>query len=194
MSRNDPGGVLAALAEKLSVNGLLEDYPDLTREKLKEILLEASRKFPSKTDARASRDFNPGKALIINVDGASRGNPGEAGAGAVLRNTSGQALELKKYLGQTTNNVAEYEALIMALEEASRLGVREAEVRSDSELLVHQMNGVYRVKSPQLKPLYEKAVSLASGFGKMKFVHVGREDNREADRLANLAVEAKAAH
>jgi len=189
MSRDDPGRILARLAEKLSVKKLLEEFPDLTPENLKEILLLASRSLSSRSREKEPARFDPGELLIINVDGASRGNPGRAGAGAVLRNPSGRALELKKYLGETTNNAAEYRALIMALEEARRLGAVEAEVRSDSELMVRQMNGVYRVKSPQLRPLHEKAASLASGFKSIKFVHVGREENREADRLANLAVE-----
>jgi len=189
MTRHNPGSVLKGLAERLSVKKLLEDFADLTSEKLKEILLEAADNFPSRLHEEKPPEFRPGESLIINIDGASRGNPGEAGAGAVLRNPSGRAVELKKYLGKTTNNVAEYEALVMALEEATRLGAREAEVRSDSELLMHQMNGVYRVKSPHLRPLHEKAASLASGFRKIKFIHVKREANREADRLANLAIE-----
>ncbi len=189
MSGDDSRNVLAALAERLSVKKLLEDFPGLTPEKLKQILLQASCNAPSEPDKQTSRQLDLEEPVIINIDGASRGNPGEAGAGALLQDSSGHTVELKKYLGQTTNNVAEYEALVVALEEARRLGAGEVEVRSDSELLIHQMNGVYRVKSEQLKPLYEKAGSLASGFGKIKFVHVRREANREADRLANLAIE-----
>jgi ribonuclease HI len=112
------------------------------------------------------------------IDGGARGNPGEAGCGIVLE-ASGRREEHILYLGRTTNNVAEYAALLAALE------------RSDSQLLVEQMNGAYRVKAPHLKPLWLRARTLAAGLRRFSIVHVPRERNRAADALANRAVEQR---
>jgi ribonuclease HI len=129
----------------------------------------------------------------IRVDGASRGNPGQAGAGAVIRDPSGNvARELRKYLGVMTNNMAEYSALVMALSEAKAMGVGEVEVFADSELMVKQLNGKYKVKSADLLPLYNEASSLLKGFRRYKIVHVYREENGLADKLANEAIDTRA--
>ncbi len=126
----------------------------------------------------------------INVDGACRGNPGPAGAGAVIIDPDGNVFKkLKKYLGVTTNNWAEYQALIMALEAASSLKLEKIRVLADSELMVKQINGAYRVKSPELKPLYEKARTLLDGFSSASVAHVYREKNSVADGLANEAID-----
>lgn len=128
---------------------------------------------------------------IVNIDGASRGNPGQAGAGAVIRDTDGRVLKaLKKYLGRATNNVAEYSALLVALKGAADLGCREIEILADSELLVKQINGVYKVRSEDIRPLYEEAVSLLKGFKSYKVRHVYREQNSAADALANEAIDS----
>lgn len=125
------------------------------------------------------------------VDGAARGNPGEAGCGAVICDEKGQLLsELCRYLGQTTNNVAEYEALLMGLEEVLRLGGRRLRVQSDSQLLVRQLNGLYRVKDEKLRRLYPKALALLHQLEAYRIIHVMREDNRLADRLANRAIDS----
>lgn len=132
-------------------------------------------------------------AYEIRVDGASRGNPGQAGAGAVIRDPKGNvARELRKYLGVMTNNMAEYSALVMALEEAKTMGVSEVEVFADSELMVKQITGKYKVKSADLKPLYDEAYSLLKGFRRYKIVHVYREENSLADKLANEAIDRRA--
>lgn len=129
--------------------------------------------------------------LIIYVDGASRGNPGKSGAGAVIKTEAGKTLKrLKKPLGVTTNNVAEYMALIMALEEAKALGGEDVRVFADSELLVKQINGEYRVKSEGLKNLYSHAVTLKQGFSGFGITHIPREKNKEADILANSAIDS----
>jgi ribonuclease HI len=128
--------------------------------------------------------------MVLFADGGSRGNPGPAGAGALLLDSSGNTLEeLSRFLGSATNNVAEYQGLIMGLEAAAKRGAVSLEVRLDSELLVKQLNGQYRVKSPHLKPLYEKAKGLLQGFSQSKVIHVRCEFNKEADRLANLAMD-----
>lgn len=124
------------------------------------------------------------------ADGASRGNPGHSGAGAVLLEGSGKsASRYSAYLGQATNNQAEYRALILGLEEALNLGWSWVKVRLDSELVVNQLNGSYRVKSPGLKPLFQKASGLLRRFSDFEVVHIPREENTEADNLANRAID-----
>ena len=128
--------------------------------------------------------------VIINCDGAARGNPGPAGAGAVVVDDEGTVLaEVAEGLGETTNNVAEYTAAIRGLEEAERLGAKRVVLRSDSQLLVNQLTGRYRVKTAHLVPLHRRIRELVVGFDHVTFEHVPRERNVEADRLANLGVD-----
>jgi ribonuclease HI len=125
------------------------------------------------------------------VDGASRGNPGPAGAGVwIAPSQDREAEEHYQALGRTTNNVAEYRALLLALARAEALGAQEVEIFSDSLLLVEQLKGNYRVKADHLKPLVGEAVRRARGFRRFAISHVPREKNREADRLANLGADA----
>lgn len=132
------------------------------------------------------------KKLILYTDGSSRGNPGPAAIGVVIRDVNGSVVnELSESIGSATNNVAEYMALIRALKEARSLGVSEVEVRSDSELLVQQMNGGYAVKSRQLLPLAVQARSLMNSFARATIRHVPREENSRADQLANEAQASK---
>jgi ribonuclease HI len=131
--------------------------------------------------------------LRLHVDGASRGNPGEAGFGVHVTSEDGREVaSLYGYLGRATNNVAEYQALLHALRFALARGASRVEVRSDSELLVRQVDGRYRVKSPGLQPLHREAKSLLARFERARVVHVPRERNREADALANRAVDERA--
>ena len=126
---------------------------------------------------------------IINIDGASHGNPGPAAIGVVIRDEQKKVLaSISKTIGRTTNNQAEYRAIIAALEKASRLGINEVEMRSDSELVVRQINGRYRVKNAGLKPLYEKVKLLQSQMTSFTITHVPREENQEADNLAGKAL------
>jgi ribonuclease HI len=128
--------------------------------------------------------------VIVNCDGAARGNPGPAGAGAIVVDPDGAVLaEVAEGLGETTNNVAEYTAAIRGLEAAQRLGAREVLLRSDSLLLVQQLTGRFRVKTPHLQPLHREVKRLAGGFDRVTYEHVRRERNVEADRLANLGVD-----
>jgi ribonuclease HI len=129
-------------------------------------------------------------AYQANIDGGSRGNPGPAAYGVVIRDGSGAMVaRLKKYIGQNTNNVAEYFGLIAALDYAQTHGVRSLRVESDSELMVKQMRGQYKVKSADLKPLFERASKMAQGFESFRIEHVYREQNREADALVNQALD-----
>jgi len=132
-----------------------------------------------------------GKPLTLWTDGACRGNPGPAGVGAVIEaDGTGEQIELCAYIGETTNNVAEYRALLLALEEAEKLSPGSITVRSDSELLVRQLNGEYKVKSAHLKPLFLDAVRRLRRFPSARILHVGREENAKADLLANRAIDA----
>jgi ribonuclease HI len=125
-----------------------------------------------------------------SIDGGARGNPGAAGCGVVLEN-GGHREEHTLFLGTATNNVAEYAALLAALERAHALGWDELDVRSDSQLLVEQMNGRYRVRAPHLKPLWRRARTLTAGLRRFSIAHVAREGNRDADALANRAIDEK---
>jgi ribonuclease HI len=129
-------------------------------------------------------------AYRANIDGGSRGNPGPASYGVVIRDPRGEIVaKLKKYIGRSTNNVAEYYGLIAALDYAQQHGIRALQVQSDSELLVRQMRGQYKVKSPELRPLYERARKMAQMLDSFKIDHVYREQNAEADALANEALD-----
>jgi ribonuclease HI len=146
---------------------------------------QRARLFSEPAEPAAARDV-----YTANVDGGARGNPGPAAYGIVLRQPDGRILlAAGKYVGRTTNNVAEYYSLIAALDAALERGIRRLRVESDSELLVRQMQGLYRVKSPDLRPLHERAAKLARGLDLFRIEHVPREKNREADRLVNEALD-----
>lgn len=130
---------------------------------------------------------------LVMVDGAARGNPGPAGCGAVICDDKGAVVrELSRYLGHATNNVAEYEALVMGLEALIELKRNRIVVQSDSQLLVRQLNGEYRVKDEKLRLLYQRATGLLRQFTSYRIVHVRRELNRAADRLANRGIDQAA--
>ena len=129
-------------------------------------------------------------AYIANIDGGSRGNPGPAAYGVVIRDPRGELVaKLKKYIGRSTNNVAEYYGLIAALDYAQSHDVRALRIESDSELLVKQMRGHYKVKSADLRPLFERARKMSQFFESFRIEHVFRERNREADALVNQALD-----
>ena len=130
-----------------------------------------------------------GRGATANIDGGSRGNPGPAGYGVHIEQADGTIVELKEFLGTCTNNVAEYSGLLAALRWAAEHAASPLLVRSDSELLIKQMRGEYRVKNPGLQPLYEEARSLIRRIGRVTFEHVRREFNQDADRLANEAMD-----
>lgn len=129
--------------------------------------------------------------LLIHTDGAARGNPGPAGAGAVLRDaeTGEVVAEIARGLGRATNNVAEWTAVRLALEEARRLGATHVDLRMDSELVARQISGIYRVKHPDLKPIHAAAMALLRGFEGYTVGHVPRALNADADRLSNVAID-----
>jgi ribonuclease HI len=134
-----------------------------------------------------------GGSATAFVDGGSRGNPGPAGYGVHITRDDGSTIDLKESIGVATNNVAEYNGLLAALRWAVDHEIATLLVRADSELLVKQMLGVYRVRNPGLQPLYEEAQSLVRRLGRVTFEHVRREQNQDADRLANQAMDEAAA-
>jgi ribonuclease HI len=173
--------VFQALAEGRDLNEVREQY-QLTPEQLQELFLEVAAHF---------RKLEEG-VWSLYCDGASRGNPGQAGAGAVLIDAFGDIKgQYGEYLGQATNNVAEYQALILGLKMARNLGVKRIQVFADSELLVRQLKGQYRVKAAHLLPLYETAKAALKEFETFDISHVPREMNSLADRLANTAIDQK---
>lgn len=132
--------------------------------------------------------------IVIHSDGAARGNPGPAGAGAVLSDAEGRIVgEVCRYLGDgMTNNQAEYHALLLALREAQAKGATRLAIYCDSELVVRQIEGAYKVKNEGLRTLYQEAMQLLRNFGKYTIAHIPREKNKRADQLANLAIDGQA--
>ena len=129
------------------------------------------------------------KQIEIYVDGGSRGNPGPSGVGVVILDAGGKRLkDISKYIGETTNNIAEYSALLYGLEEALILRADEIVVKMDSELVARQLTGDYRVKDPGLKPLFERAMNMLKSFKAFEIRHIEREKNKEADKLVNRAI------
>lgn len=129
--------------------------------------------------------------LIVYTDGGSRGNPGPAGLGVYICDRSGEPVERRyKYLGETTNNVAEYSGALLGIRRAIELGATSIELRADSKLVIEQLSGNYKVKNPGLKELHTQIRELVSSYpGKISFTHVPREKNKEADRLSNVAMD-----
>jgi ribonuclease HI len=132
---------------------------------------------------------------LIHTDGAARGNPGPAGAGAILRDAADGSMlaEIAEPLGRATNNVAEWTAVQLALEEALRLGATHVDLRMDSQLVARQIAGIYRVKHPDLQPLHGRVMELLERIGAYSVGHVPRELNKEADRLSNVAIDGRGA-
>ena len=129
------------------------------------------------------------KTFFLYADGGSRGNPGPAGIGAVILDAKKKKVkEVFKYIGETTNNNAEYNALICGLEEVRQLGGDEVIVNLDSELVVKQISGEYRVKNADIKPLFEKAIDALKNFKSFEIRHIDRSKNKEADKLVNKAI------
>lgn len=127
--------------------------------------------------------------MVINTDGASRGNPGPAAIGVTIKDEQGKLIAaISQAIGRATNNQAEYRAIIVALEQATRLGTQQVELFSDSELVIRQINGRYRVKNVALQPLYQQVKQLQSQFKSFTITHIPREENTEADSLANKAL------
>jgi ribonuclease HI len=133
----------------------------------------------------------PPAELVINCDGGSRGNPGPAAFGVSIQRPDGTEIEgIGETIGTATNNVAEYTAVVVGLRRCAALGARAVHVRSDSQLLIEQLSGRYKVKSSNLKPLHADAIAAAKAFERVTYEHVRREQNVRADELVNIALDA----
>lgn len=183
--------VLRFIGQEEPLVATLGAFPQLDRTRLKRILERAATLVSGGTGL--DEVVAPAISRVrLYSDGAARGNPGLAGAGAVLVEPSGQVVDrLGKFLGTQTNNFAEYMGLLLGLRRAKELGVREVEVFADSELMIRQLGGRYQVKSPSLRPLYEEALKLLNTFERVKLVHVPREMNRAADEMSNQAIDER---
>jgi len=218
---HDPRAILEALAASLDAGEVLTRFPGLAREELRGIVREAAERLPRTAEKKGAALFPriephsspPGRAgkphlspvtnpaagarswpeeVVVHIDGGSRGNPGEAGAGVFFQDRLGAPLErISRYLGRATNNTAEYQALLVALARARETGVKHLRVFSDSELLVNQVNGRYRTKVPHLQQFLQEAIRLMSEIGRVDVKHVRREFNTEADALANEAMDTQ---
>ena len=133
--------------------------------------------------------MSPGKITEVYVDGASRGNPGESGIGVLVIYSDSSRKEIREYIGRGTNNEAEYKALIAALGHLLAKEISEAKIHTDSQLVASQMNGLWKVKDPKLRILHSEAKKLASSLATLEIEYVPREDNAEADALANEAID-----
>lgn len=191
-----PRTVVERLAAGLNDAVLTELFPQHAPAVIREMLRESAAHL-SAAPRRATPPPPPAKshaggAITLYSDGASRGNPGEAAAGFVIIDAHGAEMVARGvYLGQCTNNMAEYQALILGLHEAHRLKAERLAIRLDSELVVRQLEGRYQVKDAKLKPLYTKAMSLLRGFASHTVTHVPRRENQRADELANQALDAR---
>jgi ribonuclease HI len=184
VTRSSPSraDVFAALAQGADLAQIRERF-QLSREQLLALFREVADYYQERES-----DF-----WTLNCDGACRGNPGPAGAGAVLRDPSGKTkAQLSRYLGETTNNVAEYQALILGLQLARQHGVRRLRILLDSQLVVEQLNGSYQVRSAHLLPLWRQVRKELQNFEAYAISHVGRESNSQADLLARQGVDRRA--
>jgi ribonuclease HI len=137
---------------------------------------------------RKNKIQNKQSEISIYIDGAARGNPGPAGIGILLKDNEAPVKEIYKYIGEATNNIAEYSAAICGLQEAISLGFTKIALHLDSELVALQLKGEYRVKDASIKALFEKAIALINSFESVRIVKIDRENNKEADKLANKAI------
>ena len=187
--------LLRVIAEEESLDRTLARFPGLSRTELVGVLLgqpAPAHPPPRSHPAGPVHRVEPHRKLRVASDGAARGNPGPAGAGAVVFDEHGQVLErLGKFLGRQTNNVAEYQGLLLGLRRAQELGAEELEVVADSELIIRQLSGAYQVRAPALRELHSEALSLLKAFRKVKLVHVPRAQNAEADEMSNRAIDEK---
>ncbi len=196
--RDGDRDILLALAERLPEEVLLELLPGIEPKTIRNLIRSLAAGVPSSGRPK-QKNHSGGNSLppatpycSLHTDGASRGNPGEAGAGAVLTGPDGAELATRSiYLGKCTNNVAEYQALIAGLELAERSGCDQLHIRLDSELIVRQIQGSYTVRNEQLKPLFEKVKKQLAKLRKWDVRHVRREENIRADELANRGIDSR---
>ena len=187
-----PAQLLLALAEHETLEAASAAL-GIEKEQARRLLRGAAKQLGTEPQTRpGARVTSPGEVRRVRVfsDGAARGNPGPAGAGAVILDQDGRVLaRLGRFLGKQTNNVAEYQALLLGLRRARQIGAREVDVRADSQLLIRQLQGKYAVKNEVLKRLHEEALALLRSFERYALAHVPREQNELADEMSNRAID-----
>jgi ribonuclease HI len=196
MAREEEAAEILKALGNLPDDVLQRYLPTFPLERVREVLHSAIRVLPKPVKVAikpqslfTGQDAHKKGKLLLYTDGASRGNPGDAGAGIVILDGQGEEIAAQgRYLGTCTNNVAEYKALIMGLLQASQLGGRSIEIFLDSQLIVRQIQGLYKVKSSHLQPLFAKAQELLSTFENYEIRHIPREENKRADQLANQGI------
>ncbi len=186
------------ISKYLDTGKLIRENPSVTREMIDSFLRdicktegeEPDNTCPKQGDIPHQRQKDPGE-FIIHTDGASRGNPGKAGVGVAIFDKEYHLVdEVCRFIGKTTNNVAEYQAMILAAQKAIACHARKVIFKTDSELLVRQLNGVYRVKNPNILSLYRELVTLLNKIPVWEIQHVRREENAIADTLANRGIDS----
>lgn len=199
MKKRSPQEFVALILKYLDTERLIKENPSVTRGMIDTFLrgIVETKKGTETIDACLPRSDIPHRGqkgfrkLIIHTDGASRGNPGKAGIGVAIFNEDYQLVEdVCRFIGETTNNVAEYQAMILAAQKAVACHAKEVVFRTDSELLVRQLNGVYRVKSANILPLYDELIKLLDKIPAWEIQHVRREENVIADALANRGIDS----
>jgi len=196
MAREEEAAEILKTLGNLPDDVLQKYLPAFPVERVRDVLHSAIIVLPKPVKAAikpmplfTGQDVHKKGKLLLYTDGASRGNPGDAGAGIVILDGQGEEIAAQgRYLGTCTNNVAEYKALIMGLLQASQLGGRNIEIFLDSQLIVRQIQGLYKVKSSDLQPLFAKAQELLSTFENYEIRHIPREENKRADQLANQGI------
>ena len=179
--------ILRMFAQGLNIRDIVQKFPVYDSEKIVGLLNDLVEELQPRKKSMVSLG-----GYVANIDGASRGNPGPGALGLVIYNDQGEIIaEGKETLGICTNNVAEYQALIKALEMAKDLHLSSLLVKSDSQLLVRQMLGHYKIKDEKMKALNHKVQTLLKSFEAVEFCHVSREENKLADKLANEALDGK---
>ncbi|HXL40754.1 MAG TPA: ribonuclease HI family protein [Myxococcales bacterium] len=189
-----PAQLLLAIAEHETLEKTRAALQGLTREAAEKLLRGAARQLQQESPPPEAKKAPPAHAVIVYSDGAARGNPGPAGAGAVLVDHAGKVVaRLGRFLGKQTNNFAEYQGLLLGLKHAKELGYRQVEVRADSQLLIRQLKGEYAVRHAGLKPLHAEALRLLRSFDAYQLEHVPREENALADEMSNRAIDEEMA-
>lgn len=174
--------LLRIIYKNVALDKLFRQYPGISKERIDGLFKKLAQ-------------FLRPQTLVIHVDGASRGNPGKAGIGVLIMDEEGKVLEeVSRYIGETTNNVAEYQALLLALDKAKSYSPFEVVIKTDSELMAKQLNSTYKVKSRRILPLFKEVKGKISEFPRFSVQLISREENKRADVLANNAIEKFGAH